>query len=179
MTFGFKNICVSGLAINPNTVTTGQVKTRVCLRGNSPTTSHHAQTSSPIVPFHVKTHKAPSQTAAHPPATSPRPSAPSSQMRTIDSPEIRSAPRAPQPQHIHPLAAISEMSIERADFPSAHGRSTYSSAPKPGKFYPETPKEKHRRTFCRHFTAPALEGLRLLTFRRSSVIIETSMGAVQ
>src|ERR1017187_8708749 len=41
VTFGFKNICVSGLAINPNTVTTGQVKTRVCLRGNSPTTSHH------------------------------------------------------------------------------------------------------------------------------------------
>src|ERR1017187_8851121 len=30
VTFGFKNICVSGLAINPNTVTTGQVKTRVC-----------------------------------------------------------------------------------------------------------------------------------------------------
>src|ERR1019366_2127150 len=41
VTFGFNNICVSGLAINPDTVTTGQVKTRVCLRVNSPTTSHH------------------------------------------------------------------------------------------------------------------------------------------
>ena len=142
MTFGFKNICISGLAINPNTVTTGQVKTRVCLRGNSPTTSHHPSNFFSNCPLPCKNHKAPSQTAAHPPATSPRPSASSFQMRTIDSSEIRSAPRAPQPQHIHPLAVISEMSIDRADFPSAHGPSTYSSAPRLGKFYPETPKGK-------------------------------------
>jgi len=41
VTFGFRKMCVSGCAINPNTVTTGQVSTLVCLRGRVDTFSHH------------------------------------------------------------------------------------------------------------------------------------------
>ena len=38
---GFTKTCTRGRAMNPNTVMTGQVATRVCRRGSPATTSHH------------------------------------------------------------------------------------------------------------------------------------------
>ena len=38
-------------ATKPNTVTMGQVKTRICRLGNGPTTSHHAPNRAAVSPL--------------------------------------------------------------------------------------------------------------------------------
>ena len=50
VTFGLRNMWRVGAAMNPKTVTTGQVKTRVCRRGNPATVSHQCVKRSSSVP---------------------------------------------------------------------------------------------------------------------------------
>jgi hypothetical protein len=144
-------MCFSGCARQPNTVTMGQVETRVCLRGSFATTSHQRSNLSCVLPL-------PWRESYSPVANIRAPAMDFTASRSaIFSKEkirkksgwsvLQSAQRVTQLPYSRLRAAMLKTSPGSACGPIPCWRSTCNHAPTQGRFRPGSLRERNAEIF--------------------------------